>query len=100
MTLAIVTDSNSSLPPDLVRELPLHIVPMVVHHEGRVYRDGVDLTPAGFYALQAASATLPSTSAPRPGAFLDAFREAAEHADEVVCLTLSAHLSATYDAAS
>jgi DegV family protein with EDD domain len=99
MTLAIVSDSNSSLPTDLIRELPLYVVPLEVHHEGRVYRDGVDLMPGGFYALQAESATLPTTSAPLPGAFLDAFQQAAEHADEVVCLTLSSKLSATHDSA-
>ena len=99
MTLAIVTDSNASLPPDLVRDLPLYVVPMQIRHEGRVYQDGVDIAPDAFYALQASSPTPPTTSAPQPGAFIDAFHRAAEHADEIVCLTLSARLSATYNSA-
>ena len=99
MTLAIVTDSNASLPPDLVRDLPLYVVPMQIRHEGRVYQDGVDIAPDAFYALQANSPTPPTTSAPQPGAFIDAFHRAAEHADEIVCLTLSARLSATYNSA-
>ena len=73
MTLAIVTDSNASLPPDLVRDLPLYVVPMQIRHEGRVYQDGVDIAPDAFYALQANSPTPPTTSAPQPGAFIDAF---------------------------
>ena len=99
MPLAIVTDSSVSLPPSLIADLPLHVVPMEVHHEGAVYRDGVDLTPDAFYALQARSTTLPTTSAPKPGAFVDAFQRASEHADEIVCVTLSAELSATHEAA-
>ncbi len=99
MTLAIVTDSNASLPPDLVRDLPLYVVPMQIRHEDRVYQDGVDIAPNAFYALQANSPTPPTTSAPQPGAFIDAFHKAAEHADEIVCLTLSARLSATYNSA-
>ena len=99
MTLAIVTDSNASLPPDLVRDLPLYVVPMQIRHEDRVYQDGVDIAPDAFYALQANSPTPPTTSAPQPGAFIDAFHRAAEHADEIVCLTLSARLSATYNSA-
>ena len=99
MTVAVVTDSNVSLPSPLIRDLPLYVVPMELHHAGRVYRDGIDLTPAEFYALQQDSPTLPATSAPQPGAFLEAFARAAQAADDVVCLTLSSELSATYKAA-
>lgn len=99
MTVAIVADSTISLPPALVAGLPLYVVPMEIHHDGRVYRDGVDLPASKFYTLQAASASLPTTSAPQPGAFLDAFTSASKVASEIVCVTLSSELSATYQAA-
>ena len=57
------------------------------------------MSPAGFYALQAGPPPLPTTSAPQPGAFLDSFRTAHEATDHVVCLTLSASLSAAHNAA-
>ena len=97
-TPLIVTDSNASLPRELVRGLPLLIVPMEVHSGGRTYHDGVDLTPQELYAMLAAGERA-TTSPPQPSAYLEAFREAREPAREIVCLTPSAELSAAHKAA-
>lgn len=96
---AIVTDSTTSLPSAIVDGLPLFIVPFEVHHGSQVYHDGVDLTPTEFYRLQAAEDPIPKTSAPEPGAFLDAFRMASEVAGHIVCLTLASRLSAAHASA-
>lgn len=97
--MAIVTDSTISLPADLVHGLPLFIVPFEVHHGERVYIDGVNITPSEFYRLQEEENPLPVTSAPQPGEFINAFREAAETANHIVCLTLGANLSVAHAAA-
>ncbi|MCH7607687.1 MAG: DegV family protein [Chloroflexi bacterium] len=97
-TPLIVTDSNASLPRELVRGLPLVIVPMEIHAGGHTYHDGVDLTPQELYAMLEAG-ELATTSPPQPGAYLEAFREAREPAREIVCLTPSAGLSAAHKAA-
>ena len=100
----IITDSNASLPRELVRGLPLLIVPMEVHSGGRTYRDGVDLTPQDLYAMLRAGERA-TTSPPLPSAYLEAFREAVETAGspgparEIVCLTPSAELTAAHKAA-
>ena len=99
MTTAIVTDSNISLPAGLLEALPVFVVPMEIHHQGQVFRDGVDITPTAFYDLQRNATLMPTTSAPQPGAFMAAFERAAQHADQIICLTLSAELSATHAAA-
>ena len=98
MATLIVTDSNASLPRELVGGLPLVTVPMEVHAGGRTYHDGVDLTPHELYAMLAAG-ELATTSPPQPRAYLEAFREAVEPAREIVCLTPSAELSAAHKAA-
>ena len=103
-TPLIVTDSNASLPHELVRGLPLLIVPMEVHAGGRTYHDGVDLAPQDLYEMLA-EGVLATTSPPQPKAYLEAFREAAGTAEapgparEIVCLTPSAELSAAHKAA-
>ncbi|MEX2431370.1 MAG: DegV family protein [Dehalococcoidia bacterium] len=97
---AIVTDSNASLPPSILQGLPLVIVPLEIHHEGRVYQDGVDISPSAFYELQAHSDELPKTSAPKPGAFLEAFQKAALLSNHIICITLDSTLSSTYHAAA
>lgn len=99
MSTAVVSDSNVSLPADITRGLPLFFAPLEVRIGGRIYSDGVDIAPAEFYELLRSSAELPTTAAPSPGAFLDAIRRAGEAADEVVCVTLSAELSAAHSAA-
>lgn len=100
MSTAIVSDSNVSLPADITRGLPLFLAPLEVRIGGSIYADGVDIAPAEFYELLRASTELPTTAAPSPGAFLDAIRRAGEAADEVVCITLSAELSAAHTAAT
>ena len=97
-TPLIVTDSNASLPDELVSGLPLVIVPMEVHAGGHTYRDGVDLAPQDLYRMLA-DGVLATTSPPQPKAYLEAFREALEPAREIVCLTPSAALSTAHKAA-
>lgn len=99
MTTAIVTDSNVSLPSSILAGLPIFVVPLEIHHERHVYLDGIDITPSQFYELQRTATLLPTTSAPQPRAFIEAFLKAAEIADEIICLTLSSQLSATYSIA-
>lgn len=96
---AIVADSTISLPASLTEKLPIHTVPFEIHHGSTVYLDGIDMTPSDFYRLLGDHPTPPTTSAPQPGAFLQAFQEAALYTDTVLCLTLSAKLSAAHKAA-
>jgi DegV family protein with EDD domain len=100
MSIAIVTDSGSDLPAELVRELGILVVPLTIRFGSEELVDGVDLTPSQFWARCAKSQKLPETSAPSPGAFRAAFEQAgAAGADGVVCINLSGALSATIEAA-
>lgn len=95
----IVTDSNASLPAQLSKSLGIITVPMEIHHGSNVYMDGLDISPSEFYAIQASSEVSLSTSAPQPVSYLQAYRSAADKTNQVICLTLSAELSATHLAA-
>lgn len=97
--VAVVTDSTVSLSPEQVAGYPLHVVPLRLTLEGRTLRDGVDLTPTEFYRLLPRLERPPVTSAPPPGEFLEAFRQALSYAEGVLCITLASRLSATYDSA-
>ena len=96
----VVTDSSCDLPADVVREHDITVVPLSIRFGEEEFVDGRDLTPSAFWARSAASAVLPSTAAPSPGAFEQAFRDAAAAgASGVVCINLSSKLSATIQAA-
>jgi len=100
MTIAVVTDSSSDLPDNLVAAAGMGVVPLSIRFGDEELVDRRDLTPSQFWARCAASPVLPETSAPSPGAFEAAFRRAGEGgADGVVCVSLSSRLSATIEAA-
>ena len=96
----IVTDSSCDLPQDLVDQLGIEIVPLTVRFGDDEFVDRVELTTQEFWSRAAASDTLPETAAPSPGAFQQAYEQAAAGGhDEVVAIMLSSVLSATIQAA-
>ena len=99
MTVRIVTDSVSDIPPQVVRELGITIVPLHVRFGTEVYRDGVDLTPDQFFDRLERSETLPVTSVPSPGAFAEAYDALAEETDQILAITVTAKLSGTHEVA-
>lgn len=99
MTVKVVTDSVADLPVEAVRELGITVVPLVVRFGAEVYRDGVDLTAGQFYEKLKNSPTLPVTSAPPPGAYAGVYDKLAEETDEIVVITVTSKLSATYQVA-
>jgi DegV family protein with EDD domain len=98
--IRIVTDSACDLPPDTAAANLIDIVPLTIRFGDVEYVDRRDLTPKEFWAKSAESKQLPETAAPSPGAFEEAFRNAAANgATGVVCVTLSSALSATFQSA-
>jgi DegV family protein with EDD domain len=96
----IVTDSACDLPPHIAAELGIEIVPLTIRFGDTEFVDRAELTPAEFWSRSAASSVLPSTAAPSPGAFEQTFRALADDgATGVVCINLSAALSATMQSA-
>ncbi|MDD5704088.1 MAG: DegV family protein, partial [Dehalococcoidales bacterium] len=96
--LQIVTDSSCDLPEDLVERYNIHIVPLSVDIDGKIYRERLDLTPQEFYQKMAASQNLPKTSLPPPSSFQDMFKNLSR-TDPVLCITISSGLSGTYHSA-
>lgn len=98
--IAIVTDTDASLPDHLVREYGIYQVPINVHFGEESYESGVDIDDASLFARVDQEGRLPTTSAPAPGKFLSAFQQAlSDGARHVLCFTVSQAVSATYDAA-
>ena len=98
--IAVVTDSTSYLPPDLVERNAIEIVPLYVVFGGdRTVRE-VDITdyPAFFDELRAAEA-LPTTSQPSVGDFTSVYEPLLADGKEVVSVHISGGLSGTPEAA-
>jgi len=99
MTVRIVTDSVADLPPQVVEELGITVIPLNVRFGEKVYRDGIDLTAEEFYDKLKHSKILPVTSVPAPAAFAEAYDKLAEETDEILAIELSAKLSGTCEVA-
>lgn len=97
--VAIVTDSTSNLPPELIRNLPIYSVPLHVIWGENNYLDGVDITPDQFYARLITTKVLPTTSQPSPEAFKTLFLRLLEEGYDILTITISAKLSGTMDSA-
>jgi DegV family protein with EDD domain len=95
----LITDSIADLPPEVVKDLGITVIPMYVHFGTDTYKDKVDLTAEEFYHKLETTSVLPKTSAPSPGLFAKVFDEVAESCDEILAIFISRKFSATYDAA-
>jgi DegV family protein with EDD domain len=100
MAVRVVTDSACDLPPEMCAELGIEVVPLTIRFGDREYVDRVELTGDEFWRQLETSSVLPETAAPSVGAFEETFRRLHdEGADGIVCVNLSAHLSATMQSA-
>lgn len=98
--VAIVTDSTSCLPPELVDRYGITIVPLVVVYEGKDYRDGVDMSPNEVYKIMRKRENLPTTSTASAGDFVEVYRKLSREAESILCITLTSLQSKTFEAAS
>ncbi|MBI4312184.1 MAG: DegV family protein [Chloroflexi bacterium] len=99
MTVRVVTDSTADLPPDLVRELGITVVPLSVRFGQESFLDGVELSSDAFFQRLAAAKELPSTSQPAPGVFFDVYRRLVDSGNQVVSVHISSKLSGTMNSA-
>jgi DegV family protein with EDD domain len=97
--IKIVTDSTAYLSDAYVQEHDIRVVPLCVHFSDRDYKEGVDLSYEEFYARLKEAPELPTTSQPSAGEFHEVFEELAGAGHEIVAITISSHLSGTWNSA-
>jgi DegV family protein with EDD domain len=100
MTVRIVTDSTSDLPPALAAEMGIAVVPLTVRFGDEELLDGVDITSEQFFKRLQREAKNPSTAQPSPGQFREVYeRLASEGATAIVSCHISSKLSGTFESA-
>jgi uncharacterized protein len=97
--VGVVTDSTCDLPPSILEELNVGVVPVRVFFGSENYLDRVTITPSEFYARFAVTDVAPTTSQPPPADFTQVYGNIATHAGSIVSIHLSAAVSGTYQAA-
>jgi len=99
--VAVVTDSTAVIPDSALGGLHIPVIPLWLLWDDDRYRDGVDIDPLTFYRRLRERATLPTTSQPSVGEFIDFFRHVAEEklTDTIVGTFVTGKISGTVDAA-
>jgi DegV family protein with EDD domain len=99
--VALVTDSTAMLPPEVVKEREITVVPLQVVIGAKSYDEGVDPEATPETIAEALREWTPvSTSRPAPSVFLDAYERAAEAgAEAVLSVHLSSQVSGTFESA-
>lgn len=99
-SVTVISDSACDLGPEVADGAGIQIVPLSIRFGETEYVDREQLSNDQFWTLMETASELPSTAAPAPGAFEDAYRKAKENgASGVIVVNLSSRLSATYQSA-
>ncbi len=96
----IVTDSTADIPPALIRELDIEVVPLYVNFGEETYRAGVDITNEQFYRMLNENRIPATTTAPPTTVFEQTYRRLAQHHESIISIHISSHLSTAFKAAA
>jgi DegV family protein with EDD domain len=100
MSIAVVTDSTATLPPDVAEEHGIIVVPLQVVIGANAYDEGsAEATPAKVAAALREFRPV-STSRPAPAVMLEAYETAARRgAKQIVSVHISGDMSGTFESA-
>ncbi|MCE5207414.1 MAG: DegV family protein [Chloroflexi bacterium] len=92
---AIVTDSTTSIPPELIAEYSITVLPLNIIWGNETFMEGVDIQTDQFYDRLKTNKTLPTTSQPSPELFRRAYEKLLNEGKEILSVHISARLSGT-----
>ncbi len=98
----IVTDSGMDLVPKQMEGIHIHQVPLKIELDNKTYLSGVDISAEEFYELLTKTDSLPKTSLPSPGDFVNLYEKLLEeHPEdkEIFSIHISSGLSNTLQSA-
>ena len=97
--MIVVTDRGADLSPQQLEGLEIFFTPLTITLDGRSYISSVDIQPEEFYDLLASTDSMPTTSLPSPGEFIELYRTVAKRDPEILSVHISSGLSGTYNTA-
>ena len=99
--VGIVTDSVANLPPEILKDKNIKVIPIKVIFGRRTYLDGADLTAGEFYSRIEESEVLPVIEPPTSGEFCEIFESLKDEGYEgAVCILMSNNIFPSFNAAS
>ncbi len=98
--IAIITDTDSSIPFALAARYNLYQIPMTINFGEESYEAVYAINDADTFRRIDKEGRLPTTAAPSPGKYITAFKKTFDSGvQKIICLCVSKEVSATYSAA-
>jgi DegV family protein with EDD domain len=97
--VAVVTDSTANLPPVVIEQYGITVIPINLHWGNETYKDGVDITVEEVYRRLRENKQIPKTAAPSVGDFLQAYLRLSQQVDGIVSIHLPETMSGTVKSA-
>ena len=99
--VAVLTDSCSSIPQDMLEHLHIRTVAYYIHRGEEVLRDLVTIQRDEFLQWLITARTLPTTASPGPGDYFNAYKELVnEGKEQIVSIHMTSKGSGAFQAAS
>jgi DegV family protein with EDD domain len=98
--IAVVTDSTSYIPQDLVRKHNITVAPQVLIWDDKTYRDGIDIQSEEFFVRLKTARTMATTSQVSVADMQNIFQALIEQDFDVLGIFISAKLSGTIQSAT
>lgn len=94
--IALLVDSGTDVPQELVDSYGMYVIPLQIIYKDRIYTDKVDITPEEVYTRLPQE--IPSTSLPDGETITSIFYQIkADGYEKVLAVTISSGLSGTYN---
>ena len=98
--IALVTDSTSYIPADLVQRYRITVTPQVLIWGPETFQDGVDIQPDEFYTRLKTATIMPSTSQATVATFVKIFQGLLDQGYQILAILVSEKLSGTINSAT
>lgn len=95
----IVTDSSATMEQKWIEKYNIHVIPLTVMIDNVVYIDGVTVEREEFMDMMAESASLPKTSQPPIGEFIELYNDLGKDGSSIISIHLAETLSGTVEGA-
>lgn len=98
MKIALVTDSTSYLPKEILKKYNVSVIPLSVVFDNESFREGIDITTIDFYKKVKTEEKFPTTSQPSMGELVNLYEDLSKEHDAIISIHLSKAISGTFEA--
>ncbi len=97
--IALVTDSTSDLPMELIDFYQIHLVPFHINFGENKYLDKLTIKPDQFFKYLKKNKNYPETLQPDESSFIELYSHLSRHYDSIISVHLTKKFSGTYESA-